>query len=71
MKNWYVYIFNKQGVLYLGVTTNINHRMTQHKAELLYSEEHDSKLEAAKREKQVRRWARRRKIELVTGKSLG
>ena len=44
--------------------------MSQHKAELLYKEEYNSKEEAAEREKQIKGWDRRKKIELIKGKSL-
>ena len=70
MRRWYVYVCNKGGVLYTGITTDIKHRMRQHKAELLYREEYNSKEEAAEREKQIKGWNRKRKIELIKGKSL-
>ncbi|MFC1829409.1 GIY-YIG nuclease family protein, partial [Thermodesulfobacteriota bacterium] len=35
---WYVYICDKSGQLYTGITTDLEHRMRQHKATLLYSE---------------------------------
>jgi predicted GIY-YIG superfamily endonuclease len=35
---WYVYICDKNGQLYTGITTDLEHRMNQHKASLLYSE---------------------------------
>ncbi len=46
---WYVYICNRNGQLYTGITTNLQHRMTQHHAELLYSEGFKNKQDAAKR----------------------
>jgi len=36
---------------------------------LVYFEEHESVLEAIKREKQVKRWARSWKIELIRAKN--
>ncbi len=70
MKKWYVYICNKGRILYTGITTDIRHRMSQRGAQLLYKEKYDSKKEAAKREKQIKGWNRRRKIELIKSKSL-
>ena len=54
MSKWYVYICNKAGTLYTGITTDVSHRMAQHRAELLYKEGFNSKEEAAKREKQIK-----------------
>jgi len=70
MSKWYVYICNKAGTLYTGITTDVSHRMAQHRAELLYKQEFNSKEEAAKREKQIKGWNKKRKIELTRGKSL-
>ena len=33
---WYVYICDRNGKLYTGITTDVPHRMSQHKAQLLY-----------------------------------
>jgi len=38
--------------------------MIQHKAKLLYSEEHPDKYEAAKREREIKGWSRRKKEAL-------
>ncbi|MCK4909494.1 MAG: GIY-YIG nuclease family protein [Planctomycetes bacterium] len=70
MNKWSVYICNKKDVLYTGITTDVKHRMKQHKAKLLCVESYDSKNEAAKREKQIKGWARKKKIELIKNKSL-
>ena len=70
MRKWYVHVCNKGGILYTGITTYIRHRMSQRKTELLYNEEYNSKEEAADREKQIKGWNRRKKIELIEGKSL-
>ena len=62
---WYVYICNKNGQLYTGITTNLHHRMQQHKAVLLYMEECTDKHTAAKRERQIKGWNRARKLSLI------
>ncbi len=62
---WYVYICDKSGQLYTGMTTDISHRMQHHKAKLLYSEEYPDKHSAAKRERQIKGWSRRKKLALI------
>ena len=62
---WYVYICDKQGKFYTGITTNVPHRMSQHKAKLLYYEECDGKHAAAKRERQIKGWTRAKKLALI------
>jgi hypothetical protein len=37
---WHVYMCDRNGMLYTGITTNPSHRMRRHKATLLYSEEY-------------------------------
>jgi putative endonuclease len=62
---WYVYICNRRDQLYTGITTDLAHRMKQHKAELLYSEEHPDKYSAAKRERQIKGWSRKKRLSLI------
>ena len=64
---WHVYICEKSGQLYTGITTDLGHCMKQHKAVLLYSEPHPDKLSAAKREKEIKGWRREKKVELIDG----
>jgi putative endonuclease len=61
----YVYICSRKGRLYTGITTDLSHRMRQHQAELLYSETHDDKSQAARREKQIKGWRREKKLALI------
>jgi putative endonuclease len=67
MPVWHVYICDRGGQLYTGITTDIPHRMRQHGAELLYSEEHPDKHAAARREKEIKGWGRARKLALIRG----
>ena len=67
---WYVYICDRDGQLYTGITTDLGHRVKQHKAVLLYSEEHPDKLSASKREKQIKGWRREKKLSLIEKVSL-
>ncbi len=80
MKKGFVYMMsNKQdGVLYIGVTSDIVKRVYEHKNDfvdgftkqynlknLVYYEAYDEIEEAIKREKQLKNWHRDWKIELV------
>ena len=81
MSAW-VYIMSnrKDGVLYIGVTSDLSRRIVQHREgkgsafcrryglkRLVYAEEHDSIEEAIAREKAMKAWKRAWKIELVEG----
>jgi predicted GIY-YIG superfamily endonuclease len=55
-----VYICDRNGQLYIGITTDLDHLMRQHKAGLLYTEAHKYIHEAAKRESQIKGWRRKR-----------
>lgn len=80
MKKGFVYMMsNKQdGVLYIGVTSDIVKRVYEHKnslvdgftkqynlKNLVYYEVYDEIEEAIKREKQLKNWHRKWKVELV------
>ncbi len=62
---WYVYICDKSSHLYTGITTDLEHRMRQHKANLLYSEAYKNKNDAAKRERQIKGWRKEKKLALT------
>ena len=62
---WYLYLCDRKGQLYTGITTNIEHRMAQHQAELLYYESYPDKHSAARREKEIKGWRREKKLGLV------
>ena len=81
MSAW-VYIMSnrKDGVLYIGVTSDLSRRIVQHREgkgsafcrryglkRLVYAEEHDSIGDAIAREKAMKAWKRAWKIELVEG----
>ncbi len=62
---WFVYICDRNGQLYTGMTTDVDHRMRQHKANLLYTEAYEDKIEAARRERQIKGWRREKKLSLI------
>ena len=80
MKTGYVYIMasKQNGTLYIGVTSNLASRIWQHKEGavegftkkynvklLVWYEQHDSIEEAIQREKQLKRWNRAWKLQLI------
>ncbi|MBI4397563.1 MAG: GIY-YIG nuclease family protein [Candidatus Omnitrophica bacterium] len=79
MKHYYVYILtNHSRTLYIGVTNNLERRMYEHKLKLMksftekyqinqlvYFEETESVQDAIAREKQIKGWLRRKKIQLI------
>ncbi len=79
-RTYYVYILASQSrELYVGVTNDIYKRVSQHRSgldpnsytakhltfRLVYCESTSDVLAAIRREKQIKGWTRRRKIELI------
>ena len=79
-KTYYIYILSssKRGTLYIGVTNNLFRRIIEHKKEinkgftskyhikdLVYFEHTDNIESALQREKQIKKWNRQWKIELI------
>lgn len=76
---YHVYILtNKSNTLYIGVTSNLVRRLNEHKQKyvegftkryninkLLYIEEYSDPKEAIAREKQLKGWSRKKKVELI------
>jgi putative endonuclease len=67
---WHVYICDRNGTLYTGMTTDLENRMRQHGAKLLYSEPYPNRFQAAKREKQIKCWRKDKKMALISKVSL-
>ena len=80
MDSSYVYILASQcrGTLYIGSTTDLIKRIFEHKnkfvpgftekynvTNLVYFEEHSTIMEAGQREKQLKKWARQWKLDLI------
>ena len=81
---YYVYILHnsQNNVLYIGVTNDLSRRLAEHKNEiadgftkryhvhdLVYFEEYTSPQYAIYREKQLKRWTRKKKEKLITEKN--
>ena len=62
---WFIYICDRQGQLYTGITTDLNRRMNRHGAQLLYSEAYQVKHTAARREREIKGWRREKKLALI------
>lgn len=81
MSLWYVYIMSNKpnGVIYIGITDNIEERVKEHKLKfrpksftskyncnlLVYFEEYKVSEEAIVRERRMKKWKRDWKIELI------
>ena len=80
MSGYYVYILasERNGILYIGMTSGLPKRTWEHKNEvidgftkkydikiLVYYEVYDDVNEAIKREKRLKRWDRKWKLELI------
>ena len=79
-RQYYVYIITNQkgGVLYIGVTNNLERRMYEHKQalvcgfskryhlkQLVYFETYQYINDAIKREKAMKKWLRQWKVDLI------
>ena len=76
---FHVYILaGHRRTLYTGVTSNLNFRLEQHRqgrgsrftsryiiTRLVYAEQAESAIQAIEREKQIKRWRRQKKIDLI------
>lgn len=76
---YYVYILtNKSNTLYIGVTGNLTRRLHEHKQKyaegftkryninkLIYVEEYTDPKEAIAREKQLKGWNRKKKMQII------
>ena len=79
MRDYYVYILsNYSGTLYVGVTSNLERRVAQHRLKLqdgftkkynvtnLVYYEHTADVRSAiEREKQIKAWRRSKKLDLI------
>ena len=80
-KDWFVYILEcKDQSLYTGITTNLKRRVIEHNTDnkkgakslrgkrpvkLVYYEKFDTVAKAASREKAIKNWKRKYKLQLI------
>ena len=76
---YFVYLLQcEDGSFYTGVTSNFEKRFDEHKTksggwhtkihkpvEILYTKKYPTKLEALRREKQIKGWRREKKLNLI------
>ena len=80
----YILASKRNGKLYIGVTSNLQKRIWEHKNDLVegftkkygvhrlvYYELHDDMPSAVSREKQIKKWNRAWKLELIESQNLG
>ncbi|MDD5441673.1 MAG: GIY-YIG nuclease family protein [Candidatus Omnitrophica bacterium] len=80
--NWYLYIARcRDGTLYVGITKDVLRRIKEHNTTnkcrytrfrkpitLIYSEKCESHSQALKREAEVKKWSRAKKLALIKAK---
>lgn len=78
-KSWQVYIIQTNtGKFYTGITTDINRRFSEHKnkkgakyfrlenpKEVIFTENHKNRAEASKREIEIKKLDRKKKLNLI------
>jgi putative endonuclease len=81
MPHWvYILASRRNGTLYVGVTRDLPRRIHEHRHEitggftaryhvktLVYAEEHPRAIDAIQREKNIKHWPRRWKLDLIEG----
>lgn len=71
MEDWLVYIVDKNGQYYVGVTTNLKNRLRQHgNPRLLYTSRLMTRSAAVKFEKSIKGWSRAKKEEFIQTSSV-
>jgi putative endonuclease len=78
---WYPYILKcRDNTLYVGVTKNLINRLNYHNrgkaskytrgrtpVKMIYTEDHPTKTSALKRELQLKKWSKSKKLALIEG----
>lgn len=78
---YFVYLLEcADGSIYTGITTDVSRRLKEHKdgtgghftrakgaKRILYKEKHPNRSAALKREAEIKRWSRAKKLALATG----
>lgn len=80
--SYFVYLLEcADGSLYTGITTDVERRFAEHKngigsnftrakkaKRIAYTEEHPNRSSALKREAEIKKWSREKKLTLVRGR---
>lgn len=79
MPTFYVYIIRCQDdYLYVGITNNLDKRLAEHRLgfcrntknrgtiEIVFKENYTTRIDAAKREKEIKGWRREKKEKLIS-----
>ncbi len=80
---YYLYIIQcNDGSLYTGITTDVKKRFVLHKAgkgakytrargvaKLLFTERHENRSTASKREAEIKKWKRKQKLDFLSSKA--
>ena len=70
MEYWRVYMIDRDGRLYTGITTDLENRLRQHgQSAPVYQEGPMSRTAAVYREKELKGWSRKKKLELIANAS--
>jgi len=78
---YYVYMLEcSDGSLYTGITTDVDRRFEEHEnkkgghytsakkaVKIVYTEKHKDRPSASRRESEIKRWKREKKLELISG----
>ena len=84
-KNWFVYIIKcKDGSFYTGYTDNLEKRFAKHKSgkgakytkshppkKIVFSEKFDNKILAQKKEREIKNWSRKEKLNFINQNKSG
>jgi len=66
LNTWWVYIVEKRKKFYVGITTDLANRIRQHgNPQLLYKEGPMKREEAVSRERTLKGWSRKKKLEII------
>ncbi|MCX6712695.1 MAG: GIY-YIG nuclease family protein [Candidatus Vogelbacteria bacterium] len=79
---YFVYIIEcRDKSLYTGITTDVERRFLEHKnkkgghytsakkvVRVVFTKQHPDRSSALKREAEIKRWTRKQKLDLITGK---
>ena len=65
MPKWWVYVYDRNRQLSVGITEDLQSALREHRAAVLYSEECEDELSASRRQRQLRGWSRKKLIRLA------